>query len=613
MLLPMIRRLVLLGALLALLLNAAFALHFMLDPLGLVPVLDARENMGWALRIASGQLPVEPFFRALFYPAILALFAQVNLLSPAVVTVFGLVCHLFNGFLTGLLARRVWGSYAAAWFSGLLYAVYPVAMWFAVQTLDISLGITLFLLGIYLLLRGCDEKRRRSQQYRDLFFTGMLGGLAVLARPNFLTAVLLLPLLPSVLIYNRSGEVFKARVREGALALLLVGSGLLFMLLAQGFMNQHVSGEFRVLPWQGPYNLYAGNHSGANGKYLVQHVSFADLPAGVNPARMESEYLYRQAVGPEAELDIDAMNAYWRQALVEEIQEQPVRWLGLMGRKLVYLFNDWEQYNNLSYEYHKERFALLRYNPLGWCVLLIGGLAGLLVGWSRLDRSRGLVVVLLVLGYAGGLLLFFVSARFRLPLASLMCVFSGGLVFCTVSRLRMLGLLRVGLVCCLGALLAVVGYGNWFNAKDRAPYIQDEALLATASLQAGRDDLALEYADAVLARDGTRSGARRTQVSALFNLWLMAADAERAEAFWLRLVSALEELSQPDASAYFIQGVVEWRGQEAARAKASWHAGLARFGEEASSCAKALQAIGAEVFFEPDEPGVATVRQILMR
>jgi hypothetical protein len=425
--------------------------------------------------------------------------------------------------------------------------------------------------------------------------------------------VLLLPLLPGLLLWRTKSEAFKQWALRALGVVLLTGCGLLLALLLHGFINQRVSGEFRVLPWQGPYNLYAGNHSGANGKYLVQHVSFADLPAGVNPARMESEYLYRQAVGPEAELDIDAMNAYWRQALVEEIQEQPVRWLGLMGRKLVYLFNDWEQYNNLSYEYHKERFALLRYNPLGWCVLLIGGLAGLLVGWSRLDRSRGLVVVLLVLGYAGGLLLFFVSARFRLPLASLMCVFSGGLVFCTVSRLRMLGLLRVGLVCCLGALLAVVGYGNWFNAKDRAPYIQDEALLATASLQAGRDDLALEYADAVLARDGTRSGARRTQVSALFNLWLMAADAERAEAFWLRLVSALEELSQPDASAYFIQGVVEWRGQEAARAKASWHAGLARFGEEASSCAKALQAIGAEVFFEPDEPGVATVRQILMR
>lgn len=611
--LPILRRLVLLGALLALFLNVAFALHFMLDPLGIVPVLDARENMNWAQMIANGHLPEEPFFRALFYPAVLAVLAQLGLLSPAVTTFFGVGCHVLNAWLVGLLARRLWRSDAAAWLSGLLYAVYPVAMWFAVQTLDISFGMSLFLLGTYLLFRGCDEERRSSQQFRDLFLAGLLGGLAVLARPNFLTAVLLLPLLPSVLIFQASREQLQSWLRRSFLALLLVGSALLLMLLAQACMNLRVSGEFRILPWQGPYNLYAGNHSHANGKYLIQRVSFADLPAGMNPARMESEYLYRQAVGAGAEIDIDAMNAYWRKALLEEIREQPGRWLGLMGRKVMYLFNDWEQYNNLSYEYQKDRFGVLRYNPLGWGVLLLGGFVGLLVGWSRLDRARGLVVALLILSYAAGLLLFFVSARFRLPLAPLICVFCGGLAFCTVSRLRLLGPLRGGLLCCVGALLAVVSYGDWFDAKDRTPFIQDEALLASASLQAGRDDLALAYADAVLARDGTRAGARRTQLSALFNLWLVEADAARAGDLWADLREALEELSQPDASAYFIQGVVQWRSQEFEQAQASWRSGIARYGEQANSCAKALQAVGAEDFFESEDAGVAAIRQILER
>ena len=66
------------------------------------------------------------------------------------------------------------------------------------------------------------------------------------------------------------------------------------------------------------------------------------------------------------------MNHYWRQQLVQDIAGDPLRWFGLMGRKVFYLLNDWEQYNNLTYAYHKERFAFLQYNPLGWGLLLIG-------------------------------------------------------------------------------------------------------------------------------------------------------------------------------------------------------------------------------------------------
>jgi len=112
---------------------------------------------------------------------------------------------------------------------------------------------------------------------------------------------------------------------------------------------------------------------------------------------------------------------------MDEIWEDPSRWLGLMGRKVAYLFNDWEQYNNLSYGYQKARFTFLRFNPLGWGCLLLGAFGGLWMGWPRMERSRAGAVALLLLAYAAGLLLFFVSARFRLPLAPLLCVFCGGI------------------------------------------------------------------------------------------------------------------------------------------------------------------------------------------
>jgi hypothetical protein len=240
-------------------------------------------------------------------------------------------------------------------------------------------------------------------------------------------------------------------------------------------------------------------------------------------------------------------------------------------------------------------------------------MAGLLFGWRHLERKRGLALAFLLLGYAGGVLLFFVSARFRLPLAPLLCVFSGGLVWFSLARMRELGAGRLGMACFGGLLIAIASYGNWFAAKDRSPFIQDELLLAIASQNAGMDVSALKYADAVLTRDSARAEARRIQVSALFNLWLVAAAPDRSAALWSDLEAAIAELSEWDAATLFIRGVVLWRSQDEAQARDVWLEGVTRFGTDARACAQALQVIGAVHYFEPDDPGVAAIRAILER
>lgn len=567
-----------------------FGLTFLADPLGQAPVLDARENIAWAGAIREGTLTEEPIYRALLYPLVLATFPAASL--PAGATFFGLAMHLLSAALVGLIALRLWLNRSAAFLSGLLFAVYPVALYFSGQVLDITFSISLFLGAIYTLLRSMEAQSPRSQILLGLV-AGLLGGLAVLARPNFLPAVLCFPL---VILFAQS-RPWKASFTAAL--------GVLLMLCLQGFANYNLSGEFRLLPWQGAYNLYAANREGANGKYYMQRVTFDEVPAGANTTRMESEYLYREAVGADAPIRIDAMNDHWRGQLLESILADPIRWLGLMGRKSFYVFNNWEQYNNLSYAYHKARWPLLGFNPLGWGALLIAASIGLFLGYAKSSRPAFYAIALLGLAYAAGLLLFFISARFRLPLAPLLCVAAGGCAFLrwplTQRQTSVFAVLMLG--------LSVLTYGNWFKAKDRAPFIQDELLLAKASSQVGDDVPALELSRAVLARDPQRAEAQRLELSCLFNLWLVSGEA----VYWQDLEQSLRTIGSSDASVGFIRGVYLWRSGQPEEATQSWQRAVRDYGASAQSSADALQTAGKLSVDPARANAVQQMRRILDR
>lgn len=561
-----------------------FGVTFLADPLGQAPVLDARENIAWAQWIREGDLPEEPLYRALLYPLVLSWFPGGSL--PAAATLFGLALHLCNAALVGLIGMRLWSYRSAAWLSGLLYAVYPVALYFSAQVLDITLAISLFLAGVYMLLlchgvtaapraasRAKPRDTRRRHIHRLALLAGLLGGLAVLARPNFLPAVLCFPLI-----------VLFSPLRQWK-ASLTVALGLALMLALQGVVNLKLSGEFRLLPWQGAYNLYAANREGANGKYYMQRLVFDEVLPGNNTTRMESELLYRQAAGPDAPVTVDAMNAFWRTQLVESISDDPARWLGLMGRKAVYVLNNWEQYNNLSYAYHKARWPVLAWNPLGWGVLLLAAFAGAGIGYRESSRPALYGIALLGLAYAAGLLLFFVSARFRLPLAPLLCIVAGGSAYWAqhAFSMRKQSLLLAGIIG-----WALLSFGNWFGAKDRTTFIQDKILLAKASSEAGDDIRALELARSLLAHDPHRAEAQRLEVTSLFNLWLITGEPF----YWLDLEESLQALRSDDPAVAFIRGVHLWRGLRPELAVETWQKAVREYGARARSSLDALEAVG---------------------
>jgi Dolichyl-phosphate-mannose-protein mannosyltransferase len=499
-------------------------------PLGQVPVLDEKENLTLAAQVFGGTLPPEPFYRAMGYPLLLAgvRFAGATAGQlPLAALLVGVVLHALSALLIARLAQRWFDDDRAGAVAGLLAAFNPVFVDSAMQRLDGTLGMVLFVAGLVCLALERDRPARWQLPAASVWWS-----LAVLTRPQYLTFWLILPF----------AWVARHRTRGAAVQALLavvVGAA---PFLAEGLWQRSVGGEFRILPWQGAYNLWAANRPGSNGRYYQQSLNLAYSGQSANPARQESGILYRMETG-RTQATIDEMNAYWRQRFLGQVVRHPITWFGLLVQKTYALLNDWEQYNNKTYAFHKALSPWLRFNPLGWGVLLVLGVAG---AWRLQARDVKLAGVLALIAAAGtaGVLIFYVSGRFRLPLAALLCASAGG------ALARPLFWRQLPLACrrALAATLLVAGlitFSAFAGVRDHRTIVQDHLLVASAAQAVGDDDEAWSQALAALSLDPSRVDADEFVVTSGFNRLITGDLPESDFAAWH--VSARRLLAVPAA------------------------------------------------------------------
>jgi len=579
---------VLLAAVIALIYAGGHLTWYLGTPLGRVPVLDEHENLTLANAIFNGDLPAEPFYRAPGYPLVLAglraLGVSASALFPAALAL-GVLLHALDAALTARIAGRLFGR-RAAFFAGLLTALNPVLVHFSTQALDAVPSLALFLLGLDRLIGTPGTKPHAA----DWIGASLYWGAATLARPNFLLVWLLLPVLAAF----RSPGADRARNTAAA----LTGS-LLFAAL--GCWQWSVSGTPGFLPWQGAYNLWAANQPGSHGRYYVQTTTLPAALARRNPARVESVVRYRQATG-RTDADIPAMNAYWRHRFIGEITGQPLAWLRLMARKAYALGNDWEQYNNKTYAFHHDRSPWLWWNPLSWGALFALGAAGAF-RLVATDRRAALTLALIGTIYAASVLLFYVSDRFRLPLAAINTVLSGGALiapaFWRTWPERHRWLPPAGVL-----LVSVFTFSRFDDVRSQVTFVQDHALLARAADTIGDDHTAWSEARAALAMQPQHPDALRIAIAAYFNELLNGTAEPVDEAAWLEISRTFLTLTAvggdfPDLRA--VAALALWRAGEHSAAIVGWR------GEPANANARAAldlcgdARISTEAFAEFDD------------
>ena len=533
-------------------------MHYANTPLGASPALDNQQTLLLAQQMAEGTLLAEPFHRAPLYPYLLSLFLSAGALFellPFVARLLNAAALITSSVVIANTALKLWKTTAAAWIAGLLIGLNPVLLFFAGDAFDILLATAALCLAVHAVLPWLQHSTLKGS-----LVIGLLLGLGAALRSHLLPLTILWPL---VAVFHPTRQ----RLKHFSAATLgpLIG----FLLL--GVANLETAGEFRILPWQGAYNLWTGNGPNVNGRIYTQTIRIDYDGAYDNPAKLESLALYQAETGEVPPYSISAMNAHWQNKTIDHIRTHPSDWLALMFRKAYYFLNNYEQYDNKTYGFHKRLHWQLRVNPIHWGLLFLLAVAGTLIGIRKREQRPMLYLIIGVFTcYAAGTILFYTPNRFRVPMIPLLALLAGGVVQLRGAWQHTQHSWKINLGACL-LLTTGITYSNCFDAHNTNTWEEDYALLANASLRINQEVQAITWATQALQMNPTRSDLQSVIVQANFNQWALETNAHNpSNQQILELLHAAKITSERNAKLLPIAGIYYWKIGEHKTAIKTW-------------------------------------------
>jgi hypothetical protein len=188
------------------------------------------------------------------------------------------------------------------------------------------------------------------------------------------------------------------------------------------------------------------------------------------------------------------------------------------------------------------------------------------------ESPRAAIALASLAGATGlSVLLFFVSARFRLPLAALATVLAAGAL--ASPRLWQAWSTRVQAGAAISAAIAAaLTFSRFDGVADRKTFVEDHALLARAAIRLDDPRTAWPEAMAALTLNPNHPDARLVAVAAYFNLLVQGEANPAHEPRWHDACSALlaTPINNEAADLRAIAAIALWRSGDRSAAINEW-------------------------------------------
>jgi 4-amino-4-deoxy-L-arabinose transferase-like glycosyltransferase len=383
----------------ALLLRVIYLLQLRDSPYFAYEILDSAYHDVWARKFAAGE-PFDSgvFFRAPLYPWFLGVLYKITNINVMAVRLCQACLGSISCGLVYLIGRTAFGRPVAIT-AALAAASYWTLIFFDAELLLPNLLVFLNLLLVFALLRVATRATTVN-----LVLAGLALGLSAIARPNILllappAAIWILYLLPRWKPALKGVVIF-------TLAVLIPIAPISLRNLVQG-------GDRVLIASQAGINFYIGNNAQADG----MHVYAPGLGVNTDAIYNGSADLAEQETGRS--LKPSEVSAHYMSKALGEMTANPRAALKLMLAKLGYFWTHREILNNKHLYALTNRYTpVIAFLPLGFWIVGPLGLMGL---FACRGRGRDLFPLWgFVLFYMLSVVLFFVTARFRIPVVPLL-------------------------------------------------------------------------------------------------------------------------------------------------------------------------------------------------
>ena len=418
------------------------------EPHTWAPPVDAGFHDQWAKRVAKGDLGDLPFFRAPLYPWLLGATYAVFGDSPFPPRILQALLSTLTVWFIWRIGRRLFGP-TAGWISGIAYALWGLSIYKTGELLIETLFIFLNTVALWLIV-----KYYRHGKWWQWGLIGLVLGFSAIARPSILifVPVLILTLwLRSGSAINRrlrhirwqtpssASSVTRGRVTANVVALCV---GLIIPITPITLMNWIGGGQFALIATQDGINFYIGNNPKATGAHSI-------LPEfGETWELSDAWSLAKQETGQS--LNSVQLSHFFYDRAFKWMRHHPLDWLKLMARKTHLFIQYFEISNNRNIYFFADRSHILRYLIwFGFGIIAPIGILGMIVTYRHSPETR--ILTWFVISYSAGVILFFITARFRMPVVPAMIVL-GSTVPTQISRwfkenrYRSLAMISVGAV-----------------------------------------------------------------------------------------------------------------------------------------------------------------------
>lgn len=440
------------------------------------PTVDALYHHLWAQRIADGDiLGGGAYFRAPFYPFLLGMIYSI--IGENFTAVFA-IQHLIGVFaipLVYIIAKKYFPMPVAI-IATLLTAINGTLIYFESQLLLDFLTVVFYLLFIYLLTIA--QQKDKSGLY---FISGLIAGLFAITRPNILAV---LPL--ACLWVFLTGSDYRKKIIHCGLLIF----GTILLILPVTIRNAAIGGDNIIIASQGGINFYIGNNENADG--------YTALLPGFGHSWQYSDAEYEAAIHfgkKPGELKPSEVSSYYYGKAVKYILSSPGHFIKLITKKLYLFWNRFEISNNNNIYFLTDYIGLSFYPLFLYAILSPFGLTGTVLCFFK--SRRYWIFPIMIIGYMTTVVLFFVTARFRLPVVPLLTIMASFTIYEIITAFKdkrnKYAFTLLGSV----IIIAVLTWTNFYDHHDRTTAMANYSLGNMALKKGDYETAKLQYHKAI--------------------------------------------------------------------------------------------------------------------